>query len=877
MKNVQIMKDRNCPKKDDSALMLLLILLFIVPVYSFAGTKIVNMRCEYRQSPVGVAPSQVRLTWSYSGTPRDFIQKNVRYAVSTNPRDLKEMANRQEGGKQEIMCSDLRPDTHYYWQIIVIDSHNNQITSPVAVFTTGINEWTGQWISDGLSKDAAASPMLRKSFSTASKKIIGATLYVSAAGYFNIAINGKKVNPSFLSPGYTHYDKRNLYLTYDVTKMLKSGENVLAAVLGNGFYNEIEPVTTWTFEKARWRGRARMICELHVNYADGTAQRVNSDETWKTTTGPFLHNNIYSGDSYDATREFQGWDKPGFNDAAWTAAKKVDAPSPLLVSQNMPEIQVEKVISPISVKSFGDTLFVYDFGINHTGFTCLNIKGEKGAKIRIRHGELLKPDGHLQTGNIDVYYKNKEFPDYPFQTDLYELSGRKETLSPNFCYHGYRYAEVHCDRPMKLTKNNLKSFFFHTAVKPVGSFSCSNEMLNRLWTITRRSYLCNLMSIPTDCPQREKNGWTADAHISQDLGLMNFDGITFYEKWIDDMVDNQTEEGRVAGIIPSSGWGYDDWIGPVWDAAMFIIPMNLYRYYGDEQGIHKIWNTCKKYLDYLKTRENEHKTVVYGIGDWVPYKTTTPTDYTTTCFYYMDNAYMAAFSRLLGKDATPYASKAQELKDFINNHYFDAAKATYANGSQAALGVALYLGIVPQEYEQKVADKLCTLVEQSGQHLDFGMLGSKTVLRMLCKYGHADVAYRMATQTDTPSWGDWLKKGLTTPAETWVLSPDFRDASLNHVFLGDINAWMYNDLAGINYDENNPGFSHFFIKPHFVKDLNWVKAEYHSVKGPIRSEWQRKGDAVTLKVSIPANTSATIVVNGRKEEVQAGNHEFTFK
>ena len=862
---------------------LMFMMLFLCSGWCVAGVKIVNLRCEYNNEPVGVATQTPRFTWTYSGNNANFKQKRVLLSVSTDKKLLKQQICQTENTDNSLIVysgkESLKPHTRYYWKVTVLDANSKKLNSAVSTFMTAKlseDDWSAQWISDTMDKDAAPSPMLRKSFVTSRKKMMGAYLYVSAAGYFNVAVNGKWVNRSYLSPGYTHYDKRNLYLTYDVTKNLEKGENVISAVLGNGFYNEIQPVTVWTFENARWRGRARMICELHINYSDGSTQVINSDESWKTATGPFLHNNIYSGDAYDATREIPGWDKPGFDDSRWAQAVRVPAPSPVLTAQNMPEIKVEKEIMPVAVKSFGDTVFVYDFGINHTGFTCLTVKGEKGAKLRIRHGELLTSDGHLQTGNIDVYYK-REYPGYPFQTDLYELSGRQETLSPNFCYHGYRYAEVHCDRPMKLSKENLKSYFFHTAVQPVGHFSCSNEMLNNLWTITRRSYLCNLMSIPTDCPQREKNGWTADAHISQDLGLLNFDGITFYEKWIDDMVDNQTAEGRVSGIIPSSGWGYDDWIGPVWDAALFIIPMNLYRYYGDVNGIRKIWPVCKKYLEYLKTRENENKTVVYGIGDWVPFKTTTPTDFTTTCFYYMDNEYMARFAEKLGEDGSAYAAKAAELKAFINQHYFDSEKSTYANGSEAALGVALYLGLVPQENEQQVADKLCRLVEESNNHLDFGMLGSKTVLRMLVKYGHADVAYKMATQTDSPSWGDWLKKGLTTPPETWVLSPDFRDASLNHVFLGDINAWMYNDLAGINYDENNPGFSHFFITPHFVKDLNWVKADYQSVKGLIRSEWQRNSAGITLKVTVPANTSATVIVDGKSTELLSGEHQLSFK
>ena len=332
----------------------------------------------------------------------------------------------------------------------------------------------------------------------------------------------------------------------------------------------------------------------------------------------------------------------------------------------------------------------------------------------------------------------------------------------------------------------------------------------------------------------------------------------------------------IAKAVRQLGWGYDDWIGPVWDAAMFIVPMAIYHYYGDTRSIEKLWPVCTKYLAYLAGREDAEGTVTYGIGDWVFHKTQTPTEFTTTCYYYLDNLYMAKFAELIGKDGSSYAKKAEELKLLINHKYFDTSKAIYANGSQAAQGVALYLGIVPKEYEQQVADNLSTMIKANKNLLDFGVLGSKTVLRMLSKYGYADLAYQMAAQEEAPSWGNWIKQGFTTLAETWILSPEFRDASVNHMFLGDINAWMYNILAGINYDEQKPGFKHILIQPHFVKGLDWVKAEYKSVNGIIRSEWERKGEQVILKVTIPVNTNATVEYNGKKIDLRSGKHQLTF-
>lgn len=848
-----------------------------------------NMRCEYQAAPIGVDSPAPRFTWNYTTSNEDgteFSQDSYQLCIATREQDLGNSSDNSwqsntiySGTPYAIYqgAEKLKPRTRYYWQVTAWDkTGDHKITSPISSFETAqINQsdWTGVWITDNHDKDYSSAPMLRKSFTT-QEKIQQARLYVSAAAYYKMTLNGQPVTSSHLNPGFTHYDKRNLYNTYDVTSLLHRGENVLSAVLGNGFYNEAAPVATWSYEQARWRNRPRMICEMHISYTNGEEQIITSDSSWKTATGPYVQNNIYSGDTYDARLAIAGWDKPGFDDSKWTNAIQVDSPSPLLISQNMPAIATEQFISPVNMRSFGDTVYVYDFGVNMSGVCTLSINGEKGTKVDLQHGELLKDNGRLEMRNLDIYYK--PLPGLAFQTDTYILDGEQGTFTPDFTYHGFQYVEVRSDRPVKLTKESLTAQFIHTAVPPVGNFSCSNELLNKIWKAANQSYLSNLMGIPTDCPQREKNGWTADAHVTMDLGLLNFDGITFYEKWLDDMIDNQNEEGRISGIIPSSGWGYDDWIGPVWDAAMFIVPMSIYHYYGDTRSIEKIWPVCTRYLDYLAGREDTEGTVTYGIGDWVFYKTQTPTEFTTTCYYYLDNLYMAKFAELIGKEGSRYAKKAEGLKALINQKYFNQSKAIYANGSQAAQGVALYLGIVSKEYEQQVADNLSMMIKANNNLLDFGVLGSKTVLRMLSKYGYADLAYQMAAQEEAPSWGNWIKQGFTTLGETWILSPEFRDASVNHMFLGDVNAWMYNVLAGINYDEQEPGFKHILIQPHFVKGLDWVKAEYKSVNGIIRSEWERKGEQVILKVTIPVNTNATVECNGKKIDLGSGKHQLTF-
>lgn len=865
-----------------------IIILFITGLILFTSCKtdsvrISELRCEYLESPISIDTHEPRFTWEYSSSVSGLEQEAYKIDLASSKKDLSEGLFLWSSGRVKGKISKaiydgemLSPHTKYYWRITSWCDKDEIIISSIDSFETAkmkSSDWIAEWITDKHDSEFGPAPMFRKSFNIG-KDIESARLYVSAAAYYKLYINGIVPDSIKLDPGYTHYDKRNLYSTYDVTRFLKKGENVVASVLGNGFFNEFAAVATWDFEKARWRDRAKMILELRIRFKDGTSLVIPSDDTWKTSIGPHVYNNIYSGETFDARNEIYGWNKSEFDDVKWSNAVPAKAPSPILVSQTMHPVRVTKEFPAVLMQSFGDTVFVFDFGINLTGVCNIKLQGTRGTRVALTHGELLKENGRLEIRNLDIYYK--PLKDIEFQTDTYFLKGdEEESFTPEFTYHGFRYVEVKSDRPIILRKEDVSALFIHSDLKRVGSFNCSNELLNKIWLASNQSYLCNLHSIPTDCPQREKNGWTADAHVAIDLGLLNFDGIKFYEKWMDDFIDNQKPEGNISGIIPSSGWGYDDWIGPVWDAALFIIPDALERYYGDSRTIEKMYPTCERYLEFLHNRENEEGTVTYGIGDWVYYKTQTPTEYTTTCFYYWDNVLMARFAEITGNDSSPYKQKAIKLRKLINEKYFDDGVCLYANGSQTAQAIALSLNIVPKEYEEQLAENLNKAIVSNDYHLDFGVLGSKYVPRMLSKFGYAETAYKMATQKTAPSWGNWIQQGFTTLAETWILSPEFRDASINHVFLGDISAWMVNSLAGINSDNKIRGFEKIIIKPDYIDDLSWVKGEYKSVKGLIKSEWIRNGDEINLSVTIPANTTATIYTD-RKVEVGGGNYEFTF-
>ncbi|MDD7233947.1 MAG: family 78 glycoside hydrolase catalytic domain [Bacteroidales bacterium] len=830
-----------------------------------------DLRCEYLESPISIDTQTPRFTWTYSGDS-GFTQDSYTVSVASAEEKLSDPDIWCSGAIVSAAPFAIMPDTgllesdrKYYWQVKAWNADSTQVLiSGPEEFRTAMmdrTDWKAHWISDSHGKDFAAAPMFRKEFD-AMEKVISARIYMSACAYAEVRINGELISDSVLDPGYTHYDKRNLYSVTDVTDKIKDGANVLTAVLGNGFYNEIEPVATWNFENARWRDRARFILELHLTYSDGKTTVVPSDNSWKTTSdGPYLSNNIYAGDTYDARKEIEGWYSPGFDDSSLANALEVPDPSPLLVAQKMPQIRITEEIKPVTVTSFGDTAYVFDFGKNISGICRLRINGEAGTEVSIAHTELLKENGRTEPGNINIYYKT--IPGYEFQTDNYILKGSGvEEWSPSFTYHGFRYAEVKTSVPMKLGKENLTALYIHTDLESVGSFECSNPLLDTLWNMTRRTYCNNLLSIPTDCPQREKNGWTADAYLSQEIGLLNYDAILFYEKWLDDFIDNQREDGRISGIIPTSDWGYDDWIGPVWDAALFIIPYNLYLYYGDKTIIDRIWPICEKYLAYLKTREDPDGLLSYGIGDWLSYEAQTPTDYTSSLFYYYDYRIMTEFSFILNKESSSLMSNMERLRNAINKKFYNPETGVYASGTQTGQAAALYVKVVPAEEIPKVVSKLEEFVKQNGGHLNFGSMGSKVVLRTLTEYGLKDVAYEMASKEDHPSWLAWIHDGYTSLGETWIMSPKFNDASLDHIFFGDISAWLVNDIAGINKDDLAPGFGHIVISPHFVDGLDWANASYNSVKGLIKAGWKKKGEKVVVDVTIPENTTATLKIEG---------------
>ena len=829
-----------------------------------AGLSAARLRCEYLENPLGIDTLQPRLSWIVESKQR--AQRQTAYQILVASTETKLKANAGDLWDSGQVPSDQtlhvnyagKPLTSYqrcFWKVRVWDKDGKPSAySEPARWEMGLlspRDWTGQWISLNADANSGPAPMLRRVF-TLGRSIKQARVYICGLGYYELHINGKKIGDHCLDPAYTRYDKRALYVTYDVTGALQQGKNALGVILGNGWYN-VQTRAVWDFHKAPWRAAPKLYLQLRVEYTDGYTETLVTDKQWKVSTGPVVFNSIYGGEIYDARVEKAGWDTAIFNDSDWLTAQVVEPPQGKLAAQMMPPIKAELAIKPIKLTEPKAGVFVYDLGQNLAGFAELSVRGQPGTKVVMKYSERLGADGMIDRAEIQQHVLRVD-TNQQFQTDTYILKGgSRETWHARFVYHGFQYVEV-TGFPGKPTLDSLRGVFLHSAVPAMGEFECSDPLLNKIWRAARWSYLSNLQGIPTDCPHREKNGWTGDAHLAAEQGLLNYAPAALYTKWLNDLGDEQRPTGELPGIVPTSSWGYKWGNGPAWDSAFLLIPLYLYEYCGDTQVFRDHYDGMKRYVDYLSSKAKDG-IVDIGLNDWAPFETKTPADITSTAYYYRDARTVALAAGLLGNeaDALRYADLAAGIKQAFNRKFYHPETGLYGNGSQTSLSCALYQGLADSDIRPRVLSNLVANVEQRQGHIDTGILGAKYLLNALLENGRADVAYRIASQKDLPSWGWWIEQGATTLWEQWNGSE-----SHNHIMFGDISAWFYKALAGINPDPAVPAFQHIIVRPNPVGGLTSAKATYDSIRGRIVSDWKTDKDGFHLTVTIPANASATV-------------------
>lgn len=834
--------------------------------------RVAGLECEYLTNPLGLDTARPRLRWLMQTDER--AQRQTAYQVLVAGSEAALQQDRGDLWDSGKVASEQSAHVEYggrplaaaqpvWWKVRVWDRGGQPSAwSPVARWEMGLPEktdWHGKWIGRTTDTAQQPAPLLRREFEVKGS-VKRARAYVCGLGYHELRLNGAKVGDHVLDPGYTRYDRRALYVTHDITDQLKPGKNAVGVMLGTGWLN-VHTVAVWYFDQAPWRQAPKVLAELRIEYADGTTQTIVTDESWRTAAGPVVFDSIYTGESYDARKEIAGWDAPGFNDRGWEAAKVVSAPGGIISAQQNEPIKITRTIAPVKVSEPKPGVYLFDMGQNLSGHALLSVTGPAGTQVTMKYGERLHPNGTLDQHDIAIHLRPFNTPGRAvgspiprFQTDVYTLKGGgPETWEARFTYHGFQYVEV-TGLPSKPSPRTVQARVTHTAVRPAGDFTCSNPLLNKIQEATLWAYVSNLASIPTDCPHREKNGWTGDAHLAAEQAIYNFHPAATYTKWIQDLADEMRPTGELPGIVPSSGWGYEWGNGPAWDSAYLLIPWYLYEYYGDTGILARHYRQMRRYVDYLTSRSKDG-IVNIGLGDWVPPGKTAPVDVTSTGYYYADARIVARAAEILGKteDARKYAALAESIKAAFNKKFLNPETGVYSNGTQTAFATPLNWDLVPAEQRKRVVDHLVAEVEKKGNHLDTGILGTKYLLNVLLDNGRADVAYKVATQTTFPSWGLWIEQGANTLWEDWKGTD-----SRNHIMFGDISAWFYRALAGIRPDA--PGFKRIRIQPQIVGDLTWARASYDSIHGRIASDWKIENGRLHLAVTIPANTTATVYV-----------------
>ena len=711
---------------------------------------------------------------------------------------------------------------------------------------------------------------LRKDFSV-DKKIARATVSFSGLGLSELYLNGKKIGDAVLSPAFTQYDKREFYVTYDVTKNLQRGANALGVILGNGrFYADRSKVYSGTVSF----GWPKLLLNLRLEYADGTTAEIVSDGSWKLTTdGPIRANNDYDGEEFDARKDLGGWSQPGFDDAKWALAQIVSAPGGVVSAQMQEPIRVTDTLKPVSVKEISPGVFIYDLGQNMVGWCRLHVAGPAGSQVTLRHAETLKPDGSLYMANL----RGAEV------TDVYTLhgTGSTETWEPRFVSHGFRFVEV-TGFPGKPDLNSIEGRVVNDDLPSAGNFLCSNELINRIYTNIVWGTRGNYRSMPTDCPQRdERQGWLGDRSEECKGESYLFNISALYAKWRQDMADAQRTNGVIPDVAPAYWPIYSDNV--TWPSSAIIVPSALERQFGDSGSIGKNYDSAKLWMEHMLTLATDNIISKDSYGDWcVPPEEAhlihskdparqTDKALLATSYYYYDLCLMKKYAQSLGKteDAAHWGKLAEEFKSAFNHKFLDREKGQYSNGTQTACVLPLAFGLVPDDLHAKIFAHLVDKIENDTHgHIGTGLIGGQYLNRVLSDNGRADLCYTIASQSDYPSWGYMVKQGATTIWELWngnTADPTMNSG--NHVMLiGDLVVWFYEYLAGIAPDDAAPGFKHIIMRPTPVGDLAFVKASHNSPYGKISSEWHRAGNKFDWQIEIPANTTATVYVPAMKLE-----------
>jgi len=692
-------------------------------------------------------------------------------------------------------------------------------------------------------------PYLRKSF-LVNKPVKRAIVYASALGLYELQINGKRVGEDYFTPGWTDYTKRVYYQTYDVTDLLTRSGNAIGAVLADGWY---AGYIGFGKKREHYGSEPRLFVQLEIEYTDGTRQVVVTDESWKAAYGPILEADFLMGETYDSRKEAPDWCTYWFNDTAWDNVAVTDQIDAMI--QAYPGVTVKKILE-IDAKKITEPqkgAYVFDMGQNFAGWVRLKASGRAGTKIVLRFAEMLNPDGTIYTANLREARC----------TDTYILKGTGEEIwEPRFTYHGFRYVEV-TGYPGIPQLDAITGVVVHSDTQRVGTFECSEPMVNQLYHNIVWGQRSNFIEVPTDCPQRdERLGWTGDAQIFIRTATYNMDVAAFFTKWLVDLEDAQSPEGAFPDVAPRKVAMGDG--TAAWGDAGVICPWTIYKVYGDKRVIEKHFESMKKWIAYLKAHSKGFLRPARGYGDWVSIASDTPKDVIATAYFAYSTRLLSKMADAIGRDieAKLYEELFTKIKDAFNEAYV-SEDGRIKGDTQTCYLLGLYFDLLPPDKRRQAAEHLVERIKAKNWHLSTGFVGLSYLLPTLTETGHLDVAYRLLLNDTFPSWGYSIKNGATTIWERWdgwTEDKGFQDPgmnSFNHYAFGSVGRWLFNTVAGI--DTDGAGYKKIIIRPR-PGAITSARASFNSINGEIVSDWQLKDGTFTLNVTVPANTTATVYI-----------------
>jgi alpha-L-rhamnosidase len=874
------------------------------PVVAPSQVLVTDLRCEYRSNPLGIDEARPRLGWILRSERRNEAQAAYQVIVASSEAALaRDRGDLWDSGKVASNESvhvvyggaPLRSRAACHWKVRVWDREGRASPwSAPARWEMALldqTDWTAAWVNDGKptpTSDEAfyrddPAPLFRHEFTLAAP-VTRARLYVTGLGYYEAFVNGTRVGDQVLDPGWTMYGKRVFYSTYDITLALRPGRNCLGAMLGNGWYNPL-PLRMWGNLNLRQHlaiGRPRLIAQLEIEMADGSRQSIVSDPSWRVADGPIVSNNVYLGEVYDARREIAGWNLPGYDDRAWRHAAPSVEPVGALRAQPQPPIRVTAEIRPVGVTEPSRGVFIVDMGQNFAGWAELAVAAPAGTRITLRYGERLNADGTLNpltsvAGQVKGRRTTKDgvsrkiggegSPEVAWQSDVYVASGRgRETYRPRFTFHGFRYVEVD-GLPGRPTLDAVRGLRLNADVEEVGSFSSSNDLLNRVQEMTRRTFLSNLFSVQSDCPHREKFGYGGDIVATSDALMLNLDMARFYEKAVVDWADSARDDGMLTDTAPFVGIQY---CGVGWAMAHPVLQAGLYQYYGDRRIVERQYGVSRRWLD-LVTAATPDGIVKEGLGDHEAL-TETPAEALVTPMYYAGARLVARLAGLLERrdEAARYSALAESIRRAYATRVPKPGADHSPAATESAQAFALQAGLL--DAPDRAASVRWLLDDIRGAqtgHLTTGIFGTKFALNVLSAEGHAQDVFDVVRQETYPGWGYMLANGATTLWEHWALSDN--TYSHNHPMFGSVSQWFFNWLGGIQPSADAAGFDRIVIRPQLVNGLAWVRCSYRSVRGPVVVNWSSTGGRVDWQITIPVNATASIFIPaGRLDEVEEG-------